>query len=258
MKTPGNITRTALIVTASVTMFIFSGCTAQTTAKNDSVARAYAARHEVTIDDAEHQMDLTNLAGLLEPLLHAKEPDRFAGLWLERKPEFKVVIAMTDGSVDPVQMIIQNANEDAPLDPLLDVVEVRRAGVSYWTLRQAQQKLREDAANRGITASQCYIDIRANRVIFLTKDLEDADATNEIPGLPDFALVEHDLDPHTDDHSSLDSGHALGNCTAGFVVKDMTSGAKRIATAGHCNNAQSYSHHTLQGHRTERSMVSVT
>jgi hypothetical protein len=94
-------------------------------------AQAYAAQHGVPLDEAIRRSKLQDPAGDLDAELAAKEPETFAGLWIQHSPQFRVIVQFTRDGEETIQPYIENG-------PLADIVEVRTAQVSLVELQTAQ------------------------------------------------------------------------------------------------------------------------
>jgi hypothetical protein len=59
------------------------------------IAKGYALRYGVSIDEALLRLELQNSFPELEPQLESNEPATFGGLWIQHEPEYKIVVAFT-------------------------------------------------------------------------------------------------------------------------------------------------------------------
>ena len=97
-----------------------------------------------------------DLVGNLGAVLAENEPETFAGLWIEHKPQFKVVVLFTRGGEEIIRPYIAN-------QPVADFVEVRAASVTLVELQNAQAAANRAGSDLGI-AFGSGIDVKENRV----------------------------------------------------------------------------------------------
>ncbi|MFN6935166.1 MAG: hypothetical protein ACK4NZ_08445, partial [Tsuneonella sp.] len=122
----------------------------------------YARAYCVSVEEAERRMEIQNRGaigprtepgppppppapddslGLLAQTLHEKEGDTFAGLWIQHRPTYGVMVAFTRDAAATLAKYTS--------DPLY--VPVDRPGPSLTQLRAAQEQLMRDLDALGIT-----------------------------------------------------------------------------------------------------------
>ncbi len=140
-------------------------------------ARHYAADVGVDLDEAVRRLQAQSTIGELGAELEANEQPTFGGLWIQHKPEFKVVVAFTRDGEETVRPYIQGT-------PLANMVDVREVEATLAELREAQSEAGEILRQLGIRASS-GIDITNNVVqLYLSEvDKEELDADLKRSGL---------------------------------------------------------------------------
>ena len=151
-----------------VALLLLSGCADETAAQppvSDALrrdAQAYAEAHNVPLDEAIWRLRTQDPVGELQAVLQEKEPQVFAGLWIEHEPVYKVVILVTRGQRRIERRYVRGG-------PLADVAEVRMAERSLATLTSAQaevMQILEEIDSRADTG----IDAKGNCVALYSAD----------------------------------------------------------------------------------------
>jgi hypothetical protein len=94
-------------------------------------AAALAASLGITTDEALRRLELQPKIGELDDALTREQPERFAGLWIQHQPAYRVVVAFTrDGEATLAPYLVGS--------PLAAVIEVRSAQATLAELRAAQ------------------------------------------------------------------------------------------------------------------------
>jgi len=140
-------------------------------------ASHYAADVGVDLDEAVRRLQAQDMIGELGAELEANEQPTFGGLWIQHKPEYKVVVAFIRDGEETVRPYIQGTS-------LADMVEVREVEATLAELREAQREAGAILSQLGIRASS-GIDITNNVVqMYLSEsENEELDA-----GLKDSGL----------------------------------------------------------------------
>ncbi len=200
-------------------------------------AASYAADHGVGLDEAAFRLGVQLHGGLgeLEHRLAEGEPERFAGLWLEHEPEFRVVVRMTDLAAAPRVRAL------AGKGVLADLLEVRPAVHSLAGLEAAQAAAHHLAGQLGVTV-ESQIDVYGNRVELyaVEADLLQASLAQRGLRLPEGVAVVAVERLSSPDQVTLLGGRPLSTCTGAFTVRS-SAGQHGLLTAAHCGNAQSFS-----------------
>jgi len=196
-------------------------------------AKIYASDVGIDLDEAVRRLQLQDSAGKLNDELTAKEQDTFAGLWIQHKPEFRIIVQFTRDGEKTVQPYIEKG-------PLADIIEVRSAKVTLAELETIQTTGLPIISKLGIPVDS-GINVFENRVeiyVVERERLDDALRKANIQ-LPDSVTVIK-VDQLSSETANIYAGLSLSSCTSGFSVRN-SSGTKGILTAGHCSNSISYS-----------------
>ncbi len=140
-------------------------------------ARHYAADMGVDLAEAVRRLQAQRTIGELGADLEANEQPTFGGLWIQHKPEYKVVVAFTRDGEETIRPYIQGTS-------LAGMVEVREVEATLSELREAQRDAGAILKRLGIRASS-GIDITNNVVqLYLSEaDEEELDAGLKKSGL---------------------------------------------------------------------------
>jgi hypothetical protein len=101
-------------------------------------AEAYAERMGLNLDEVNRQFRISESVGTLQADLIANESDTFAGLWIQRSPEFRVVILFTGNAHKTIKPYLE---KEYMTEELADVLDVRKAKVSLAELEQVNTEL---------------------------------------------------------------------------------------------------------------------
>ena len=197
-------------------------------------AATYAAQNEVSLDEAVRRLQLQSEIGRLDATLTDQEPG-FAGLWIEHKPQFKVVVRFQDKSAEARLRTRVFGTALANL-----VIETRPAAASLAQLESRRAAALQRVKRHGI-AVDSDINIQENRVEIQTDKPQQLRAAiaAERANLPE--RVEIIAVPALAKPSVLRGGDGdPGYCTGGFTVRHNYSGQVGISTAAHCGNYQTF------------------
>ncbi|HEX9983888.1 MAG TPA: PKD domain-containing protein [Thermoanaerobaculia bacterium] len=172
--------------------------------------------------------------GLLEAMLAEQEPS-FAGLWIEHKPQFKIVVRFQEAAAEAR---LRTRLAGTPLAGV--AIENRRAAASLAQLDTRRAAALQRVKRHGF-AVDTDINVQENRVEIQTdrpQALRSAIAA-ERAALPE--RVEIIAVPALAKPSVLRGGDGdPGYCTGGFTVRNIYSYQVGISTAGHCGNYQTF------------------
>jgi hypothetical protein len=156
----------------------------------ESDAQYYAEDFDVVLGEAIRRLDLQGRLQDQPIELEENESERFAGIFWEHEPDYRLVVLMTDGDED--------AMRDYFDDPeLLDILEVRKAEYTLAELYEAQEEITEFLFDSGVLASS-GTNLQENRVEIYVRDasiVEQAldSASKELPEY--VVIIEHEDDP---------------------------------------------------------------
>ncbi|HHX42792.1 MAG TPA: hypothetical protein GX714_02225 [Chloroflexi bacterium] len=193
-------------------------------------AQWYVSTYNVSLEEALRRLQLQDDIDGLEPALIAAEGDTFAGLWIQHVPEFRLVIAFTEGGEETVVPYVEG-------QPWAELVEVRTMSATLAQLVAALEETDEMMRELGIRGD-LVVDVKENRVQLRVTNQGELDAALQRTGmrLPDHVAVvpvERLVTPVADIFGGKNLNSPDGNCTSGFSVVH-TDGTKGVATAGHC------------------------
>ncbi|HEX6095084.1 MAG TPA: PKD domain-containing protein [Thermoanaerobaculia bacterium] len=196
-------------------------------------AAAYAAQNEVSLDEAVRRLGLQAEIGRLDATLTDQEPS-FAGLWVEHKPEFRLVVRFQDKSAEG------RLRTRLATTPLANVpVDVRHAAASLAQLETRRAAAKQRIKRLGIPVDT-DINIQENRVEIQSDRAQAVRAAIAAERAPLPERVEILAVPALAKPSVLRGGDGdPGMCTGGFTVRDYY-GRVGITTAAHCSNSTTF------------------
>lgn len=121
-----------------------------------------AADLGITVDEAIRRLSLQNSIGSLGAQLERQESATFAGLWIQNKPEYRVVVAFTRDGPQTIKPYIENT-------PYESLIELRTADVSLAELELIQQEIMQMTRDFGLSFSS-GINVQENRVELYVTD----------------------------------------------------------------------------------------
>jgi hypothetical protein len=209
-------------------------------------AEAYAKSFAVSVAEAQRRIQLQRQIGELNARLERDEAATFAGLVIEHRPAFRVLVKFT-------------ADAEATLarytkDPLY----VPATGpVAYRQMVSAQASVYDLLKTAGIDSSS-RVDVVKGTVEFYVADPAQVQQlqTAGTLRLPAFVTIHKAVSMDKTREATIEGGRPLsgGRCTTGFTVYNKSSPASRyITTAGHCATPLTYMNVTLArvGYRYE-------
>jgi hypothetical protein len=108
------------------------------------------------LDEATYRTRFEETIGELQALLMADLPDTYAGLWVEQQPEYRIVIALTQGDLETIRPYLASYE-------WAEYVEVRPVNYALEEL-QADQAIASQAANSVHVSATTAADIVNNHV----------------------------------------------------------------------------------------------
>lgn len=204
-------------------------------------ARAYAAEFGVNVREARRRLRAQNQMSGITDLLRRGSGKRFAGLWIEHRPEFRVVVSLVGKKSAPAGLVAALASSRTPMPVFFQI----GAATSQADLLAVVRSSIPDflAALPGLAGTD--VDVRTGEIV-LTVHAVGA-AAEEAAKAKGVELAEQlghpvriDLIEAPEQNASVRGGANLSSCTSGFVVAN-SAGTRGVLTAGHCSNTLSYS-----------------
>lgn len=124
--------------------------------------KIYAEHHGLTVDEALRRFEIQDAFAGLDTELSMKEPETFAGLYIQHEPEFRIVALFTREGEEIIEPYIP--------DGMAEYVEVRTVEVSFLELQNAQNEVLSVIRSLDIPADS-GIDVKENKVKFYVTDL---------------------------------------------------------------------------------------
>ena len=195
-------------------------------------AAEYASRVGVGVDEAVRRLRLQRQIGDLEAVLLNEEPATYAGMWIEDTPRYRAVARFTDPAA------AGRLRARVAGGALEELIETRSARWSLAELEKRQTESRGLARGLKIQTNS-NVNVVENRVELYVLDPAKfgaaiAAAKARIPEGVAIQRVSRLAEPE-----ALIGGSPLTTCTGGFTVQAPT-GELGVATAGHCQNTQSF------------------
>lgn len=190
----------------------------------------YAAYFGVDLQTAAREMELSDLAGSIEPKLLAVDGSHYTGVWIQHEPVFKVVVGTTADNDDQIRDSVDPA--------LSDVLDVRH---QQYSMDELLQGIAELKVLEGVEHSY-QIDVVTNRIVVnvlqsLAEKAREALESADDPGMFEVAIVNGLPTEVASIYGgvSLDATDGGLSGTAGFTVHKQGVGTG-VVTAGHLSN----------------------
>jgi len=193
----------------------------------------YAEQFKVSLDEAVRRLSLQSEIGRLDETLTAEEPS-FGGLWIEHRPQYRLVIRFKDPSAAGrlSARIAGTALEKLPRATL-------PAAASLSELEKQHAAARQHVTRLGFTVDS-DINVQENRVeIYSERAPALRVALAQEPGGALAGRVEVVAVSELAKPAVLRGGDGdQGWCSGGFTVRNSDASVVGITTAGHCGNTQ--------------------
>lgn len=214
-------------------------------------ARAYADQFKVTIDEAKRRIRAQEQQGEVIGRLRAANRGRFAGLWIEHQPEFRLVVRLKGDAPAPPEFTSAGANSPIPVTFVTGAAATETEVLDKIKASLPQFK----AALPGLAGTD--MDVKTGDVVLTVHATGAAADTARGKGADLAKAIGHPVRVEVIDAPLQDGnvrgGANLSTCTTGFVVSN-SAGTRGVLTAGHCGDAQTYS--GFDGTNTSMSFVS--
>jgi hypothetical protein len=146
-------------------------------------AAAFAESEGLTLEEALRRLEFQATIGDIQPALVAGLAEIYAGLWVEHHPQYRIVIALTEG-------------DDATIQPYISgkawagYVQVQPATYTLSELTAAQQEADRIARQLNLAVTTA-VDIKGNRIELMVGNPELFQADLDAAGLvlPEAAVV---------------------------------------------------------------------
>jgi streptogrisin C len=201
-------------------------------------ARAYSVMHKVNVREAKRRLRAENQMSGVVDLLRRGAGKRYAGLWIEHEPSFRMVLRMTGKEGAPAGLKAALASSPIPV-----VFQTGAAASQTDLLDKIHSALPILLAALPDMAGT-DVDVRTGEIVLTvpaTGSARDA-ALAKVPALAQRlgAPIRIDFIDSPLADQSVRGGSALSDCTSGFVVAN-SAGTRGFVTAAHCGNTESYS-----------------
>ena len=174
-------------------------------------AAGLAEAEGLSLEEAVRRLEFQATIGDIQPALMADLPEAYAGLWIENQPQYRIVIALTEGDDTTLQPYISRK-------AWADYVEVRPATYTLAELMTAQQQASQIAGqlNQAVTTA---VDVKGNRVELIVgnPELFQADLTAAGLDMPDAVAI-----------VPIAAGEPLPDTNQGVLFEAMTADGRTI------------------------------
>jgi len=172
----------------------------------------YAKDQNVSVDEAVRRLELQTDIGKLETELASGEPGTFGGLWIQHKPEFKVVVNMMGGA--------EKVADYTRGTSFAGLIEVRNAAKTLKQLEAKQLSLRSVLKTLDLPF-ESSIDVYKNQVDLHVLDVGRLNSALRAVGRLDVlaGVAEVDVDSFMSPTINIYAGNDM-SCTSGFSVHD--------------------------------------
>lgn len=193
-------------------------------------AQAYVEAFGGTVEEAIRRLKLQIPVAELEKTLQDKEADKFAGLWIEHLPRFRVVVQLTKGNKQVIAQYVSN-------EELLSAIEVRAGRYTHGERRGRREGV-VHALGRTRIPFEAEYRVQDDRIAVYVTEVAQLQAALQREGIQlpenvDIVAVEQLAVPQVNRYG----GSSLNGCTSGLSVKNG-SGTKYSSSAGHCSATQ--------------------
>jgi len=200
-------------------------------------AGAYAAQYHVSVDEAVRRLQAQEQQGEAVSRLREANPGRFAGLWVEHEPVFRIVVRLKGGAPAGPEFHRAAARSRTPVSFVTGAAttEAEVLGRIQGALPRFKEELPElQGTDTDVRTGDIVLTVFASGAAGEAAKRKGAALAREI-GHP--IRVQLTVAPESDQHTR--GGANLTDCTSGFVVAN-SAGTRGVTTAAHCPSAQTY------------------
>lgn len=193
--------------------------------QNDFPAgKFYAARYGVDLKEAIYRLQIQENIAQLGAQLQEKEPDTFAGLWIQHEPTYRVIVQFTHDGTKIIQPYLQGI-------AFANLIEIRTAATSLRTLSTIYEENVAKKINDLKLDANSAVNVVDNRVDIYVVNPTEVD-WNVLITDEHVRVVKVDQLPTPT--AEIRAGLYFDNyqCTIGWNV--IYAGARYVSTAGHC------------------------
>lgn len=222
----------------------------------------YAAFAHVSLDEAMRRLRLQDTIDNMDASIRKNYDDIFAGIYIQHKPEYKVIVQFAETVPSGISQLVPNA--------LRNDTEIRQVKSTQKDLEKARSHAEKLLKAKKLSI-ESYIDTTKNIAVISIDSRSlfqgELDSVEELQNFlisSDQSLlgkIQVGLDlvktmpdessdasnqPSSDDWRYVRGGAKLyksnmaSYCTAGFTVWKGTEGKRGLSTAGHCSDVVKY------------------
>ncbi|WP_166636756.1 S1 family peptidase [Cognatilysobacter terrigena] len=190
----------------------------------DALVHDYAATNGVSLGEAKRELAIQEEAGRLQQTLMQREADNFAGLYIEHRPRYRIVVKF----VRDAEVTLRRYTRDKTF-------ESEVAPYSLSELRDAEAATGKELIATNIPF-QSGIDLHASKVrVGVKADVSTLKRSSVAPSIVEFhhqdAFIQPTIYAAGGDYIKSNERR----CTAGFSVVSA-SDRRGLATAAHCGD----------------------
>jgi streptogrisin C len=202
------------------------------TPRFDSAAEAYAAEYDVSVTEASERLAQQEQLDDTLRQLRQLAGDRFAGNWIEHRPDYRAVVRLTGPVAD--QASFDTLVAEAPA-----AVEVRTDAPLSLAELEAERAKVQDEVTQVLPEASTGIHVQTGSVMVYAPAATQRQRSTSEATIPELgaltdAPVRVEYVPGRPSLGQAFGGDRLDVCTSGFSVVHSATGQRGIITAGHC------------------------
>lgn len=205
--------------------------TAYAQAPSDIITSSYSQRYSVTIPEAGRRLALIREASRLGMRLERERADTFAGLYVEHKPDFRIVVQFTGDAKTELATYIHDS-----------AFISRSAPRSLELLLAVQAEVAEQLQQSGLEF-ESGLDLKNSEInVYVLDPALTSRRLQRILEITGFVNIHKTTGfPQT---TALTGGNPVTGptmiCTSGFNVVETATRQLGLSTAGHCDDILTY------------------